>query len=91
MRRHSASARRDAGERADGEGADGADGEGIGGEDGADGEGIGAEDALLLLDMALRCAHARAARRAGAACHAGSLQTDSGKAASIPGSHSQPT
>ncbi len=45
MRRHSASARRDADEA-----------EGGAEEDGADGEGIGAEDALLLLDMAIRCA-----------------------------------
>jgi hypothetical protein len=56
MRRHSASARRDAGER-----GDAGDGEE---EWGADGEGIGAEDALLLLDMAIRCAHAHAARQA---------------------------
>ncbi len=45
MRRHSASARRDAGERVEG-----------GGEDGENGEGVGAEDALLLLGMAIRCA-----------------------------------
>jgi hypothetical protein len=55
MRRHSASsARSDADGRAEG-------GEGA---DAADGEGVGAEDALLLLDMALRCAHrARTPRR----------------------------
>ena len=53
MRRHSASARLDAGEGADGAEEDGE----------ADGEGIGAEDALLLLDMAIRCAHADGARQ----------------------------
>ena len=55
MRRHSACARRDTGERGEEVEEE---------EDGADGEGIGAEDALLLLDMAIRCAQARAARQA---------------------------
>ena len=56
MRRHSASsARGDADGRTEG-------GEGA---NAADGEGVGAEDALLLLDMALRCAHARARCAAG--------------------------
>ena len=59
MRRHSASARRDAGERADGAEEEQEEEEG-----GADGEeGVGAEDALLLLDMAIRCEHAHAARQ----------------------------
>ena len=33
--------------------------------------GVGAEDALLLLGMALRCAHAHARRAAGRCCETG--------------------
>jgi hypothetical protein len=72
-RRHSAAAPRDAAERAEG---------GQGGE--GEGEGVGAEDALLLLDMAIRCARKRWRAKAGRAPagRAGALRREGGGAGS---------